>query len=223
MTSIWGTTDGARKRTGRDPGVAPRLVIYDPELTCALPAGMSAASGMNAMAHAVEAMYAASVGPVAVGAAQDAIRSLASALPRVIAQPDDLDARTLALRGAYSAGLALELASMGLHHKICHVLGGTFGLPHAATHAAVLPHVVSFNASSAPWAMARIAEALGVQEPAEGLADLNRSLGLTRSLGELGLRETDLEHAAQFVASASYRNPRHASVDEVRALLLRAL
>jgi maleylacetate reductase len=223
MTSIWGTTDGARKRTGRDPGVAPRLVIYDPELTCALPAGISAASGMNAMAHAVEAMYAASVGPVAVGAAQDAIRSLASALPRVIAQPDDLDARTLALRGAYSAGLALELASMGLHHKICHVLGGTFGLPHAATHAAVLPHVVSFNASSAPWAMARIAEALGVQEPAEGLADLNRSLGLTRSLGELGLRETDLEHAAQFVASASYRNPRHASVDEVRALLLRAL
>lgn len=223
MTSIWGITNGDEKRTGRDPAVRPRLVIYDPELTLTLPAAVSAASGMNAIAHAVEAMYAVNAGGDATAAAEDAIRDLARALPMVVTRPADLEGRTLALRGAQAAGLALELASMGLHHKICHVLGGTFGLPHAPTHAAVLPHVVAFNASVAPEAMARIASALGVDDPAAGLAALSRALGLTASLHDLGLREADLDRAADLVTSSAYGNPRPATAADVRALLLGVL
>ena len=223
MTSIWGLTEGEHKRTGRNPAVRPRLVIYDPELTLDLPAGVSAASGMNAMAHAVEAMWAARVSVEAILAAGTAIRSLAQALPRIVEQPSDVDARLLALRGAHAAGVALELAQMGLHHKICHVLGGTCGLPHAQTHAAVLPHVVAFNAPAAPEAMARIASALGVEDAAVGLTALNRALGLTASLRDLGLREADLDRAAELVASSSYGNPRPVTVADVRGVLARAL
>lgn len=222
MTSIWGVTDGDQKRTGRAPVVAPRLVIYDPLLTLTLPPDVSAASGMNAMAHAVEALYAAGVGPVAAAAAEDAIRSLRVALPAIVRNPADRAARTLALRGAHAAGVALELAAMGLHHKICHVLGGTFGLPHAATHAALLPHVVAFNAAAAPAAMARICEALGADAAADALFELTATLGLATSLRTLGLREDDIERAAELVTSSSYANPRPASRDEVEELLRRA-
>ena len=130
---------------------------------------------------------------------------------------------TLALRGAHAAGVALELAAMGLHHKICHVLGGTFGLPPAPTHAAVLPHVVAFNSPAAPVAMARVAAALGAADAAVGLAALNRALNLTMSLGALGLHVEDVDRAATLVASAAYANPRTVTVDEVRSLLLSAL
>ena len=223
MTGIWGITDGEQKRTGRDPRVAPRLVVYDPLLTLTLPAEVSAASGMNAIAHAVEAMYAADAGPLATSAADKAIRLLAHALPRIVARLDDLDARTSALQGAHAAGVALSLASMGLHHKICHVLGGTFGLPHALTHAAVLPHVVAFNAPEVPLAMERIADALGAQEAAAGLAALNRTLGLNSTLGDLGLRPADVNRSAALIVSSSYANPRPVNESAVRALLRRAL
>jgi maleylacetate reductase len=222
MTSIWGTTSGDRKTTGRDPAVAPRLVIYDPVLTLPLPVHTSAASGMNAMAHAVEALYAPDASPIAYGAAEEAIRTLGRALPIVVASPRDLDARTQALRGAHAAAMALELAPMGLHHKLCHVLGG-FGLPHAATHAALLPHVVAFNAPAAPDAMARIAGALGVDDAAAGLRALDDALGLTMSLGALGLKAADVERAASAVGAATFPNPREATADAVRQLLLDAL
>jgi maleylacetate reductase len=222
MTSIWGITSGDTKTTGRDPAVAPRLVIYDPVLTLALPAHTSAASGMNAMAHAVEAMYASNASPIAAAAAEEAVRTLARALPSVVVTPRDLDARTLALRGAHAAAVALELAPMGLHHKLCHVLGG-FGLPHAETHAALLPHVVAFNAPAAPEAMARIAGALGVNDAAAGLRALNDALGLTMSLGALGLKLADIERAAVAVGAATFPNPRAATPDAVRQLLLEAL
>lgn len=223
MTNIWGITDGDVKRTGRHDAVVPRLVIYDPELTLTLPADVSAASGMNAIAHAVEAMYAVDAGPKATRAADAAIRFLADALPRIVIRLDDLDARTKAMQGAHAAGLALGLASMGLHHKICHVLGGTFGLPHALTHAAVLPHVVAFNAPEVPLAMARIGEALGVRDPAAGLTDLNRTLGLNATLTDLGLKPSDVNRSAALIVSSSYTNPRPVSLDDVRALLMRAL
>jgi maleylacetate reductase len=168
-------------------------------------------------------MYAADAGPAATAAADEALRALAAALPVVVARPGDMDARTLALRGAHAAGMALELAAMGLHHKICHVLGGTFGLPHAETHAAVLPRVVAFNAPAAPAAMARIAAAIGADDAASGLAALNRTLGLTMSLSKLGLRSEDVDGAAAMVAAAPYRNPRPATEDDVRALLQEAL
>lgn len=222
MTSIWGITSGDTKTTGRDSAVAPRLVIYDPVLTLSLPPHASAASGMNAMAHAVEAAYAPHANPVASAAADEAIRTLARALPSVVANPNDLDARTIALCGAHAAAMALELSPMGLHHKLCHVLGG-FGLAHAATHAALLPHVVAFNAPAAPEAMARIAAALGVNEAAAGLRALNHSLGLTMSLGALGLKPADVDRAAAAVAAATFPNPRDATAGAVRQLLLDAL
>jgi len=222
MTSIWGITTGDTKTTGRDPAVAPRLVIYDPVLTLSLPPHTSAASGMNAMAHAVEAMYARNASPIATAAGEEAIRTLAGALPAIVATPHDLPARTLALRGAHAAAMSLELAPMGLHHKLCHVLGG-FGLPHAATHAALLPHVVAFNAPAAPEAMARIAAALGANEAAAGLRALNDRLGLTMSLGTLGLNEADVERAAGAVGAATFPNPREATAGAVRQLLLDAL
>jgi len=223
MTGIWGVTDGDVKRTGRDAGVAPRLVVYDASLTVSLPADVSATSGMNAIAHAVEAMYAPAVDPDATAAAEDALRVLSRALPSVVARPADLDARALAQRGAHAAGLALELAVMGLHHKVCHVLGGTFGLPHAPTHAAVLPHVVDFNAPAAPAAMARIAAALGAADAAAGIRALNQQLGMATSLGCLGLCESDVDRAAELVASETYPNPRSVTTDDVRVLLRGAL
>jgi maleylacetate reductase len=223
MTSIWGITDGDVKRTGRDMAVAPRLVVYDPELTLSLPAAVSAASGMNAVAHAVEALYAPNVGPIAIAAADEALRLLARALPAVVIRPADVEARTHALRGAHAAGVALELAAMGLHHKICHVLGGTFGLPHAPVHAAVLPSVVAFNALAAPEATTRVAAALGASDAAEGLRALNRTLGLTMSLSALGFRPDDVDRAAALVTSSTYPNPRPVSPHDVSALLLSML
>jgi maleylacetate reductase len=202
MTSIWGITDGDLKQTGRDDRVAPRIVVYDPALTLTLPPQASAASGMNAIAHAVEALYARMPSPIAAAAAEQAIRLLARALPAVVAAPSDVSARALALRGAHLAGVALQHASMGLHHKLCHVLGGTFGLPHAETHAALLPHVVQFNASAAPDAMARIAEALGEADAATGLHNLNKDVGLESRIGTLGFRAADIDRAAELVATS---------------------
>ncbi len=219
MTSIWGVTDGETKRTGRSAAAAPRLVIYDPELTLRLPTPVSAASGMNAIAHAVEATYAAGAGPIATSAAEEALRLLADALPAIVDRPDDPGARALALRGAHAAGVALELAAMGLHHKMCHVLGGTFGLPHAPTHAVLLPHVAAFNAPAAPESMARVARALGVDDASAGLHALNRRLGLLATLGSLGFRAGDIERAAGLVTSAAYANPRPVTSDDVQAIL----
>jgi maleylacetate reductase len=223
MTSVWGVTEGKVKRTGRDPRAAPVMVAYDPALTRSLAPRVSAASGMNGIAHAVEALYAADASPIAAAAAEQGIRLLARALPLILAEPDDLEIRAVAMRGAHLAGVALQHAAMGLHHKICHVLGGTFGLPHAETHAAILPAVVAFNTPAAPQAMARIADALGASDAAGGLRSLDTSLGLTMSLRELGFRDEDVDRAAALVAASSYPNPRPATADAVRALLRGAL
>jgi maleylacetate reductase len=223
MTSIWGITDPHGKRTGRDARVAPRLVVYDPELTLSLPPNVSAASGMNAMAHAVEALYAANASPMALAIAEEAARMLASSLPLVVMTPGDRDARALALAGAHLAGRALDLATMGFHHRLCHVLGGSFGLPHARTHAAVLPHVLAFNAPAAPEAMARLSRALETDDPVAAIARLGRTLGVAVPLRELGLREEHLDRAAEEATSTAYPNPRPADQAEVRALLAAAL
>jgi maleylacetate reductase len=222
MTNIWGVTEKGAKQTGRDQRVLPAVVIYDPALTLSLPPDVSAASGMNAMAHAVEAVYAhdatAEVREQALGAA----RLLADSLPDVVARPSGVDARERALRGAHLAGAALGHASMGLHHRLCHVLGGRFGLPHALTHAVVLPHVVAFNAPAAPEAIGALADALGVPDAAAGLAALNERLGLTARLRHLGLGRPDLDAAAARAADGAYGNPRAAAVADVRAILAAA-
>jgi maleylacetate reductase len=223
MTSIWGQTDETGKHTGRDPAVKPRLVIYDVTLTFRLPADVSAASGMNAMAHAVEAMYAANATEETRAMAEEAARLLAQSLPGVVAKGTDLEARTAAFIGAHLAGRALDEASMGLHHRICHVLGGTFRLPHARTHAVVLPHVVAFNAAAAADAMARLGPAIGSADVVTGLVALNETLGITSTLSDLGLRAQDIDRAAEEVTATPYPNPRPVSVADVRQLLLNAL
>lgn len=223
MTSIWGETSDAGKRTGRDPAVKPRLVIYDVTLTLALPAAVSAASGMNAMAHAVEAMYAANATEDTRVMAAESVRLLAQSLPAIVARGTDLAARTNAFTGAHFAGQVLESTSMGLHHRICHVLGGTFKLPHAQTHACVLPHVVAFNAPAAVDAMRGLRKAIGNKDIAAGLAALNRDLCLTATLSDLGLRSGDVDRAADEVTATPYPNPRLVTRDDVYALLMGAL
>ncbi len=154
MTPIWGLTESGRKTTGRDLRVLPAAVVYDPELTLSLPADLSAASGMNALAHLVEALYAPAVSPVVLLAAEEGVTALARALPGVVADPTDITARSEAMYGAWLAGWALGVCGMGVHHKICHALGGTWNLPHAQTHSAVLAYATAFNADAAPDAMA---------------------------------------------------------------------
>jgi maleylacetate reductase len=222
MTSIWGETSDAGKLTGRNPAAKPTLVIYDVMLTVGLPADVSAASGMNALAHAVEAMYAANATDETRELAAESARLLAESLPKVVALGTDIEARTQALTGAHLAGRVLEATSMGLHHRICHVLGGTFKLPHARTHACVLPHVVAFNAPSAVNAMERLGRAIGNADVAAGLAALDRELGLLATLGDLGLHRDDIDRAADEVTATPYPNPRPVSRDDVRALLMNA-
>jgi maleylacetate reductase len=222
MTPIWGLTEGARKTTGRDPRVLPRAVVYDPALTVGLPVAVSAASGMNALAHCVEALYAPAASPVTAVLAEEGVRALADALPRVVAEPSSLDARGDALYGAWLAGWVLGVAGMGIHHKVCHVLGGTYDLPHGDVHSAVLPYATSFNAPYAAAAMARAARALGTANAAGALWDLATAIGAPTSLAVVGFRHADIDEAAGIVAAAPPDNPRPVDLAGVRELLLAA-
>jgi len=218
MTPIWGMTAGARKTTGRDLRVLPRVVVYDPELTLTLPPGLSAASGMNAMAHCVEALWVPGADPVTSAIAEEGVRTLAAGLPRVVAAPGVLDARADVLVGAYLAGVSLASAGTGLHHKLAHVLGGTFDLPHADVHSVLLPYTTAFHAPRVPGAVARIARALGTAPADRGLWDLGRAIGAPADLAALGLTPAQAGEAAAIVAAAGA-----AGRDEVRELLVRAL
>jgi maleylacetate reductase len=219
MTSIWGLTEGGEKRTGRDSRAAARLVLYDPELTYDLPATVSAESGLNAVAHAVEALYAPNLAPDTAACAEEAIRRLAGALPRVVREPRDVAARAEALMGAHLAGVALDQAAMGLHHRLCHVLGGMFGTPHARTHALLLPHVVAFNAPAASEAMRRVARALGADNAVSGLRALVRMLGISGSLSDLGIGPAEIARAADAAVGGDYPNPRPVTAADVRGIL----
>ena len=223
VTPVWGLTEGESKTTGVDARVLPRLVIYDPELTVSLPAPLSAASGLNAMAHCVDAFWAAGRNPVSSLAAGEAIRVLATALPAVSRDGTDLGSRGDLLYGAYLAGTAFAATGSGLHHKICHILGGRYGLPHAQTHAIVLPYVLAFNAPGAPDAVRRIGHALGSEDPAAALQELATGLGLPRGLREIGLREEQLAEAANLIEPAvPADNPVPAGAAALRALLRHA-
>ena len=219
MTPIWGITEGGRKTTGRDVKVLPKTVVYDPELTVTMPARLSATSGMNAMAHAVEGLYAQDRNPIISLAAEECIRALAASLPKVVANPGDLEARSDALYGAWLGGLVLGSVGMALHHKLCHTLGGTFNLPHAETHTIVLPHAVAYNASAAPEAMSRIARALGSQDAAQGLYDLEMQLGTPRALREIGMPEPGIEEAVNLAVQNPYYNPRPVTREGIAELL----
>ncbi|MBZ5673779.1 MAG: maleylacetate reductase [Acidobacteriia bacterium] len=219
MTPIWGITEGGVKKTGRDVLVLPKTVIYDPVLTTSLPVGLSVTSGINAIAHCVEALYSKDANPIISLIAEEGIRALASGLREVVKQLGNMDARSRALYGAWLGGVSLGAVGMALHHKLCHTLGGTFNLPHAETHTVVLPHAVAYNAAAAPEAMERIARALGADSAAQGLYDLAASLGAPVSLEALGMRREQLDQAADLAVQNPYYNPRPVTREGIRRLL----
>jgi maleylacetate reductase len=219
MTPIYGLTSEGRKRTGRDIRVLPRTVIYDPRLTLSLPPFLTGPSGMNALAHCVEALYAEEANPITSLMAEEGIRALVGGVPVCVAEPENLEARTEALYGAYLAGAALAVVGMALHHRICHVLGGTFGLPHGDVNSVVLPHVARFNAQAAPQALERAARAMGSDDAATALFDLAVRMGSPTTLAELGLGESDLDRVAEISVETPMWNPRPVSLADVRGLL----
>jgi alcohol dehydrogenase class IV len=203
LTPVWGLTEHARKTTGTDPRVQPRVVVYDPVLTATLPPALSAVSGLNAMAHCVEAFWGPRVNPVSSLMAEEGIRALAAGLPGVVAEPGDLEARSEVLYGAWLAGTVFATAGSGLHHKICHVLGGAYDLPHAETHAIVLPHATALVTASLTEIGSRIAGALGAADgtsAATELAALARRLDAPTALRDIGLDDDQLPEAVRLVA-----------------------
>ena len=227
MTPIWGLTQAGRKTTGRDTRVLPKVVLYDPTLTLSLPPAFSATSGINAIAHCVEALYAKDANPVISLLAEEGIRAMAAGLPRIMTDPANLDARSQALYGAWLAGISLGSVGMALHHKLCHTLGGSFHLPHAETHTVILPHAAAYNESAAPQAMARVAKALrleseGAEWAAAGLYDLAARLGSPLSLQAIGMHEADLDRAADLATQNPYYNPGPVTRDGIRVLLQHA-
>lgn len=219
MTPIYGITEAAVKRTGRDRKVLPRTVIYDPELTLSLPPEVAGPSGLNALAHCVEGLYAHDANPITTLMAVESIRALARSLPVVVQEPRNLEARSDALYGAWLAGIVLGSVAMGLHHKLCHTLGGAFNLPHAAVHSVILPHAIAYNRDFAPAAMLRAAEALDVADAATGVFDLTVRLGARTSLAALGMRADALDRAADLAVQNAYPNPRPLERSAIRALL----
>ncbi|MDX1404611.1 MAG: maleylacetate reductase [Woeseiaceae bacterium] len=222
MTPILGQTEGGVKTTLTDTRIIPDTVIYDVMLTLSLPASFSGSSGINAIAHAVEALYARDSTEEISALAVESIGKLAQALPVVIRDPQNLDARSNALAGASLAGRCLAHVGMALHHKLCHTLGGSFDLPHAETHTAVLPHAAAYNAGAAPRAMEKVANALGKASAPQGLFELGKAVKATMALRDLGLREADLDRAAELAVQNPYWNPRLVERDAIRELLGRA-
>ncbi|MGW1668096.1 maleylacetate reductase [Streptomyces sp. NPDC002324] len=219
-TSVWGLTERAHKRTGVDARVLPRAVVYDAALTVSLPVPLSVASGLNALAHCVDAMWGPRADPIDRALAGEGIRALATGLPAVVADPAGLPGRERTLYGTYLSAVAFSSAGSGLHHKICHVLGGMHDLPHAQTHAVVLPHVLAFNAPAAPEAERRIAAAFGTGSALDGLERLRREVDAPRALRDYGVTEAAVDDAVRAVLDAvPDGNPRPVTAADVRRLL----
>lgn len=223
MTPVWGLTADGVKKTGKDPKVLPTSVIYDPELTLSLPAGMSVTSGFNAIAHAVEALYAPDGSPIISLMAEEGVRALVTALPNIVKDPQNIEHRSDALYGAWLCGATLGATTMSLHHKLCHTLGGTFNLPHAETHTVVLPYALAYNAPAVAGAVEALRRATGATDPAAYLRELGLELGAPASLRELGLTEENVETAVDLATRNPYANPREITGDNIRRLLTAAL
>jgi maleylacetate reductase len=219
MTPIYGLTEGGIKKTGRDRKVLPRTVIYDPTLTLTLPVRIAGPSGMNAIAHCIEGLYAQDANPIMTLLAAEGIRALSRSLPIVVKEPKNLEARSDAVYGAWLGGTVLGSVGMAIHHKLCHTLGGTFNLPHAETHTVVLPHAMEFNREAAADAMRIAAEALGVQNAAQGVYDLAARLGAPLALKDIGMPADGLDRAAKLATENPYYNPRPIEYSGVRQLL----
>ena len=222
MTPILGETRDGIKTTVRDSKILPEVVLYDVDLTMSLPPGLTATSGMNAIAHAVEAVYAKDRNPIISLLSVEGIRALARALPVIMQSPQDREARSDALYGAWLCGMALGAITMALHHKLCHVLGGSFDLPHAETHTVVLPHATAFNEEAVPELLAPVAQALGARTAGQGLYDLAASLGAPLTLEQIGMKREGLEQAAQIAVESPYWNPRPFTKDQISQVLANA-
>jgi maleylacetate reductase len=220
MTPVWGETAGGSKTTGTDLRVLPRTVIYDPVLSQHLPKKVTAASVANAIAHCVEAVWTTKADPITETIAVEGVRALTTGLKAVLEDPTDLDARGNLLYGACLAGSALATAGTGLHHKLCHLLGGTYNLPHAETHAAVLPQVTRVNAPAVPRAKARLEDALQTEDLAAGLYDLFAAAEVPTSLQQLGLAHGQVAEATK--AFKPTDNPIPVTEELVGEILTRA-
>lgn len=222
MTPIYGITEGGKKRTGQDLRVLPRTVIYDVDLTLELPLPITVSSAMNAIAHAAEGLYAQASNPVIDIMAEQGIAAIARAIPKLCKTPDDPSARSDVLYGAWLCGTVLGNVGMALHHKLCHVLGGSFNLPHAEVHSIMLPHVLAFNSSTTVAAMERIAHALNVNDVPSGIFDLATRHGTPAGLKDIGMSEAELDHVADLAVAQPYWNPRPVGIEqrnEIRLLL----
>lgn len=222
MTTILGETQDGRKKTIRDPKVLPETVIYDVDLTLGLPGALSVTSGINAMAHAVEALYAQNGNPVLSMFAEEGVRQLARSLPIISQSPKDRTARRDALYGAWLCALCLGTSGVALHHKLCHVLGGSFDLPHAETHTIVLPHAVAYNAPAVPDAMNALKRALNTDQPAGTLYDLAEKLKAPTALSDLGLEESAVDSVVHILFETEFWNPRSLDQQEIRSLVSNA-
>ena len=224
MTTIYGITENGLKKTGKDPRVLPKVVIYDPELTLGLPVGLSVTSGLNAIAHCAEGLYAQDSNPVMTLIAEEGIRSVAAGLAKIRETPTDIEARAECLYGAWLSGIVLGNVGVALHHKLCHTLGGSFNLAHADTHAVVLPHAIAYNAPAVPDAALRTCRALNASDGLAGAAlyDLAARLGAPTSLKAIGMAESDLDRAADIALANPYWNPRTIDRTGLRTLLQEA-
>jgi maleylacetate reductase len=222
MTPILGETADGVKRTQTTRQVLPETVIYDVQLTLGLPVALSVSSGLNAIAHAAEALYAKDNNPVVSMMAQEGVRALSDALPRIVESPTNVEARSDALYGAWLCGVCLGSVGMALHHKLCHTLGGKFNLPHAETHAVVLPHALAYNAPAIPDAIQRLAQALHSDTPVLSLYVLGESLGIKGGLRALGMPKEGIDQAVDLAAQNSYWNPRPIEREAIRELIARA-
>lgn len=221
-TNVWGLTQGETKTTGVDDRVLPRSIVYDASLTLTLPVDMSVASGLNALAHCVDSMWGPRTDPIDQALAGEGISGLVAGLPAVVADPTGLEGREQTLYGAYLAAVAFASAGSGMHHKICHVLGGMFNLPHAQTHAVVLPHVLAFNGPYAQQAERRMAQAFGARTASEGLAALRETLKAPTALRDFGMPEDGTGKAVQPILKAIPANNPAPVTDTNIAALLRA-
>jgi len=222
MTPIYGITAQGQKKTGRDARVLPKTVVYDPNLLRTLPAKIAGPSGMNAIAHCVEALYAQDANPITSLMAEEGIRTMEASLHKEVSEPNNLDAKGDALYGAWLAGACLGTVGMALHHKLCHTLGGSFNLPHAETHTIVLPHATQYNREAAPEAMRCVARAVGNDDPAGALYDLAKAVGAPLALKDIGMPREGLERAAQLATENPYFNPRPVQYEGILALLTSA-
>ncbi len=218
-TPILGQTEGGRKTTITTPKVQPEVILYDAELVRSLPVGMTVTSALNAMAHAAEGLYAQNRSPISSLMAIEGLRAFKAALPRVLARPEDLTARGETLYGAWLCGTVLGQVGMALHHKLCHTLGGSFDLPHAETHAIILPHAMGYNAAAVPELLAPVSEIFGGKTPGLALHGFAVAMGAPLALRDLGLREADLDRAADIATQNAYWNPRPVNRAALRQLL----